>query len=192
MNYFIQEYISPTGARVILLLVWKVHHATSRYVHDILTSLFLLIFTIIFIDLNSFHLDYLFLTCNMLKILEEGLMDIISCTVSYNVIKILILLYDKDWFSIHFRTDLAIECFDKSRKNQPLLPLQSLKGFSILHCGTQGNTVPRQTRSVSPAKGDYERTRPFQTAHARNYSPPRSLPRMSLTTTQVNRCAVHM
>ncbi|KAK7469563.1 hypothetical protein BaRGS_00036411, partial [Batillaria attramentaria] len=83
---------------------------------------------------------------------------------------------------------LSIECFDKSRKNQALMPLQSLKGFQVLHCGsTPYNVVPRQTRSVSPAKGDNsERPRQAQTAHSRAYSPPRSLPRMSLTTTQVS------
>lgn len=83
---------------------------------------------------------------------------------------------------------LSIECFDKSRKNQALMPLQTLKGFQVLHCGTTPfNVVPRQTRSVSPAKGDNpERPRQAQTAHARHYSPPRSLPRMSLTTTQVS------
>ncbi|XP_076451804.1 uncharacterized protein LOC143287581 isoform X3 [Babylonia areolata] len=84
---------------------------------------------------------------------------------------------------------LSIEAFEKSRKNQPLMPMQSLKGFQVLHCGTPlFNVATRQTRSVSPAKGDNpERTRAAQTAHAhgRFQSPPRALPRMSVSTTQV-------
>ncbi|XP_052760654.1 protein polyglycylase TTLL10-like isoform X2 [Mya arenaria] len=48
---------------------------------------------------------------------------------------------------------VSIECFEKSRKNQTLMPLQSLKNFTILYCGTRPNTiVPRQSRSVSPVK----------------------------------------
>ncbi|XP_052284509.1 uncharacterized protein LOC127880994 isoform X1 [Dreissena polymorpha] len=48
---------------------------------------------------------------------------------------------------------VAIECFEKSRRNQPLMPLQSLKNFTILYCGTRPNAViPRQIRSVSPVK----------------------------------------
>ena len=49
--------------------------------------------------------------------------------------------------------DLAIECFDKSRKGQPLLPLNSLADFSVLYCGASPNAhAPRQIRSVSPFK----------------------------------------
>ncbi|WAR14826.1 TTL10-like protein [Mya arenaria] len=52
-----------------------------------------------------------------------------------------------------FNRDVSIECFEKSRKNQTLMPLQSLKNFTILYCGTRPNTiVPRQSRSVSPVK----------------------------------------
>ena len=48
---------------------------------------------------------------------------------------------------------MALECFDKSKKNLPLMPLQSLKEFTILYCGTRPNTmIPRQSRSVSPVK----------------------------------------
>ncbi|XP_070207310.1 protein polyglycylase TTLL10-like [Littorina saxatilis] len=83
---------------------------------------------------------------------------------------------------------VSIEAFEKNRRHQPLLPLQSMKGFQVLHCGTAAfNVAPRQTRSVSPAKGENpERSRQAQTAHANNrhFSPPRSLPRMSLSTTQ--------
>lgn len=49
--------------------------------------------------------------------------------------------------------DLTIECFEKTRKNQPLLPLNTLKNFSVLYCGTRPNTIPpRAPRSVSPTK----------------------------------------
>ena len=48
---------------------------------------------------------------------------------------------------------MAIECFEKSKKHLPLMPLQSLKNFTILYCGTRPNTIiPRQSRSVSPVK----------------------------------------
>ncbi|XP_060575179.1 protein polyglycylase TTLL10-like isoform X2 [Ruditapes philippinarum] len=48
---------------------------------------------------------------------------------------------------------VAIECFEKSKKHLPLMPLQSLKNFTILYCGTRPNTIiPRQSRSVSPVK----------------------------------------
>ncbi|XP_052083344.1 protein polyglycylase TTLL10-like isoform X3 [Mytilus californianus] len=50
---------------------------------------------------------------------------------------------------------LAIECFEKTKKNQPLLPLNTLKNFSVLYCGTRANTIPpRATRSVSPVKDE--------------------------------------
>ena len=50
-------------------------------------------------------------------------------------------------------SDVAIECFEKTKKNLPLMPLQSLKHFTILYCGTRPNTmIPRQSRSVSPVK----------------------------------------
>lgn len=51
------------------------------------------------------------------------------------------------------QTDLTVECFEKSRRNQSLLPLKSLKNMVILHCGTRLGTVKsRTTRSVSPGK----------------------------------------
>ena len=64
--------------------------------------------------------------------------------------------------------DLTVECFDKTRKGQPLMPLQSLKSFTLLHNGDKGgatgwssstNTSPthrpspgRRARSISPMK----------------------------------------
>lgn len=58
-------------------------------------------------------------------------------------------------------SDVAIECFEKTKKNLPLMPLQSLKNFTILYCGTKPNTViPRQSRSVSPAKENQSADKP--------------------------------
>lgn len=64
---------------------------------------------------------------------------------------------------------LSIECFEKSRKNQSLLPLNTLKNFSVLYCGTRPNTLPpRTTRSVSPVKEDKVKvTSPNSTAAPR-------------------------
>lgn len=80
---------------------------------------------------------------------------------------------------------VAIECFEKSKKNQPLLPLQSLKNFTILYCGTRPNTIiPRQSRSVSPVKDNStaEKARPVaQAALRRAASPTRQGQRSSLT-----------
>lgn len=63
---------------------------------------------------------------------------------------------------------VAIECFEKSKKNLPLMPLQSLKHFTILYCGTRPNTmIPRQSRSVSPVKDNSstasEKAKPIST-----------------------------
>ncbi|XP_063409550.1 uncharacterized protein LOC134692870 isoform X1 [Mytilus trossulus] len=50
---------------------------------------------------------------------------------------------------------LAIECFEKTKKNQPLLPLNTLKNMSVLYCGTRANTIPpRAARSVSPVTNE--------------------------------------
>lgn len=87
---------------------------------------------------------------------------------------------------------VSIEAFDKARRNQPLVPLQTIKTFQVLHVGSAPfNTATRQTRSVSPSKGenpDQYRARQAQTAHTQNrhISPPRSLARVSLSTTQVS------
>ncbi|GFO22072.1 protein polyglycylase ttll10-like isoform x1 [Plakobranchus ocellatus] len=83
---------------------------------------------------------------------------------------------------------LALECFDKSRKGQPLMPLNSLSDFSVLYCGASPNAVaPRQIRSVSPFKdaGDWG-SRPAGTSSStRRHSPPRNLPRMNTTASTV-------
>ncbi|CAG5125033.1 unnamed protein product [Candidula unifasciata] len=48
---------------------------------------------------------------------------------------------------------LALECFEKSCKGQPLMPLNSLASYSVLYCGSSPNTAAhREIRSVSPFK----------------------------------------
>ncbi|CAH1775899.1 unnamed protein product [Owenia fusiformis] len=54
---------------------------------------------------------------------------------------------------------LAIECFEKSRKNQPIMPLKSLKKMTILHNGEGGQGSPvrgirtqSERRARSPLK----------------------------------------
>lgn len=54
---------------------------------------------------------------------------------------------------LKYISDLALECFEKSCKGQPLMPLNSLGGYSVLYCGSSPNTAAhRQIRSVSPFK----------------------------------------
>ena len=62
--------------------------------------------------------------------------------------------------------DISIECFEKSKRRQALLPLQSLKTFRILYCGRRNGetrsstgspagpfcTTPRLSRSISPTR----------------------------------------
>ena len=65
---------------------------------------------------------------------------------------VLSILFQSLLYHLSFSV-VALECFDKSKKNLPLMPLQSLKEFTILYCGTRPNTmIPRQSRSVSPVK----------------------------------------
>ncbi|BFZ23284.1 hypothetical protein BsWGS_26323 [Bradybaena similaris] len=80
---------------------------------------------------------------------------------------------------------LAIECFEKSRKGQPLMPLNSLGGFTALYCGSGCRAAaPRQSRSVSPVKETTEWSKPAgNMASSRRYSPIRLQPRMSLSPT---------
>ena len=54
--------------------------------------------------------------------------------------------------SSYFFTDVAIECFEKSRKKQPLLPLQTENTFHILHNGCVKSRSNTPTSSVEPTR----------------------------------------
>ncbi|BFZ23598.1 hypothetical protein BsWGS_26637 [Bradybaena similaris] len=87
---------------------------------------------------------------------------------------------------------LALECFEKSCKGQPLMPLNSLGGYSVLYCGSSPNTAShRQIRSVSPFKDITIWTRSSGTTQlsrqAQSYSLPRIEPGNNLTS-----CNVHV
>ena len=87
-------------------------------------------------------------------------------------------------FFILFFPDVSIEAFEKSKKNLPLMPLQSLKNFTILYCGTRPNTiVPRQSRSVSPIKDN--------AADKPKYIPTGALRRTGSPTRMHHRSSVH-
>ncbi|KAK3105402.1 hypothetical protein FSP39_024394 [Pinctada imbricata] len=78
---------------------------------------------------------------------------------------------------------LSIECFEKSRKNQQLLPLNSMKNFNVLYCGSRPYAMPaRQTRSVSPVKDE----RKASLSAPRAGSPVRGSHRMFTTSTAVS------
>ncbi|XP_055958302.1 protein polyglycylase TTLL10 isoform X2 [Patella vulgata] len=81
--------------------------------------------------------------------------------------------------------NVSIECFEKSRKNQALMPLNSLKGFTVLYCGSQPNAVQsRQPRSISPAKDTPEKNPKVTqvSPNKRTVSPSRSfIPRTNAT-----------
>ncbi|KAJ8321098.1 hypothetical protein KUTeg_002685 [Tegillarca granosa] len=86
--------------------------------------------------------------------------------------------------------NLAIECFEKTKKNLPLMPLQSLNNFTVLYCGTRPFCVaPRQTRSVSPVKENSlakTNSLSFSTAQPRRtMSPVRTMHRMTTQSTPV-------
>ena len=58
-------------------------------------------------------------------------------------------------FTLHFDfADLSVECFEKSRRGRPLLPLQSLHGFEIIYQGPspQARVGQRRTSSSSPIR----------------------------------------
>ncbi|XP_060074417.1 tubulin glycylase 3A-like [Ylistrum balloti] len=82
---------------------------------------------------------------------------------------------------------ISIECFEKAKRHQALLPLNSQRGFCVLYCGSRPYYVSsRTTRSVSPVKDSNERTRTSvaNTAVTRNTSPVRSH-RMTTNSTPV-------
>ncbi|XP_071110412.1 uncharacterized protein [Haliotis cracherodii] len=84
---------------------------------------------------------------------------------------------------------LCLESFEKSRRNQPLTPLSSLKEFTVLHCGSNPYAVAhRQTRSVSPAKeNSQDKSKSTQSYNnpRQSRSPSRSVPRVAITQTPV-------
>lgn len=84
-----------------------------------------------------------------------------------------------------FFSDVSIECFEKSKKHQALMPLQSLKNFTILYCGTRPNTIiPRQSRSVSPVKDNNntaEKPKPVLQGSLRRTTSPTRQGQRSLT-----------
>ncbi|OWF40312.1 Protein polyglycylase TTLL10 [Mizuhopecten yessoensis] len=73
---------------------------------------------------------------------------------------------------------ISVECFEKAKRHQALLPLNSQRGFCVLYCGTRPYYVAsRSTRSVSPSKdssNEKTRTSVSNTAVQRNTSPVRS------------------
>ncbi|CAL1540043.1 unnamed protein product [Lymnaea stagnalis] len=79
---------------------------------------------------------------------------------------------------------LAIECFDKSRKGQALLPLHSLGGYNVLYCGSNVANGQRQIRSVSPFKDSVDMSRPTGTSppqNQRRHSPPRVISKTNIS-----------
>ena len=57
---------------------------------------------------------------------------------------------------IFFPPDVALECFEKSKRGKPLLPLQSANTFKVIHNGSAGRgggpAKPRRTSSISPIR----------------------------------------
>lgn len=81
---------------------------------------------------------------------------------------------------------VTIECFEKTRKNQQLLPLNSMKNFSILYCGSRPYNMPsRPSRSVSPSKDTSNQEKRGSIPNTAAPGAPRSLHRFSTTSTPV-------
>lgn len=53
---------------------------------------------------------------------------------------------------VHLITDIAIECFEKSRRGRPILPLQYQQGFQIIHNGGPKGVTSSRNRTSSPSR----------------------------------------
>ncbi len=102
--------------------------------------------------------------------------------------------YVDAWFdgSVSF-AEISIECFEKSKKKQPLLPLQSLKNFKILY-SSRRQSGSRPSTAVS--KWSYPRftlSRPATTVQAStSRAPPEAAsptPRGFVTSRSFDRCS---
>lgn len=54
-------------------------------------------------------------------------------------------------------TDLAIECFEKSRRGMPLNPLETLVDFEVIYNGCSGATSPARAASFASASAALRR-----------------------------------
>lgn len=68
------------------------------------------------------------------------------------------------------RSDLAIECFEKTRRGRPLKPLQSLKDFCIIYDGS-GRGEKSPTRSSGQTTQDRAKSQSSPVRRARSLSP---------------------
>jgi len=66
-------------------------------------------------------------------------------------------------------SDLAVECFEKGRRNRPLLPLQSLKDFELIYDGGAGKAAS----GGSPTRSTPQNTRGSTDRNQSNQSPVR-------------------
>ena len=88
-----------------------------------------------------------------------------------------------------------MECFEKSKRRQSLLPLQSLKNFRILYSGSRRGTVrggtgspgrpfstsPQRSRSLSPARPSTSTLKDILSIEGRTPSPKSTLINQSKT-----------